>query len=64
MSHPNGRKPPNPQKAPKSHGKKPPAPGAHTNRGNSGCAVVAFGALGAAIAATSGVGYAAWQVIF
>lgn len=28
-----------------------------------GCAVIAFGTVGAIIAATSGVGYAAWQVI-
>lgn len=36
MPHPNGSKPPNPQHAPKAHGRKPPAPPPHSSRGG-GC---------------------------
>ncbi len=49
MAHPNGRKPPSPLGAPKYHGRKPPPPRAHSNRGNSGCAVTALAMAGGAL---------------
>lgn len=48
-----GRKPPNPQKVPRYNGRKPPPPGAHTNRGNSGCAVTAIALVGGIITAVA-----------
>lgn len=58
-----GRKPPNPQKVPRYNGRKPPPPGAHSNRGNSGCAVTALGMLGAALATLLGLAYAVKEVV-
>ena len=54
MSHPNGRRPPNPQKVSPVWGKKPPAPtGFHGQNVNKGCAVTALVMVGGTLALVS-----------
>lgn len=70
------KKPPNPQGAPKSHGKKPKAPASHSNSGrfdhgsnnlNDGCWLTALALLGGAVtgltALVAALGYAAKELL-
>lgn len=66
------KKPPNPQGAPKSHGKKPKAPASHSSSGrfdhgsnnlNDGCWLTALVLIGIIPAAVGGIGYVVKEIL-
>lgn len=64
MGHPNGRKPPNPQKVSPVWGKKPPAPtGYHGQNVNNGCAVTALVMVGGTLGIVSTAIWGAVEVL-